>query len=167
MNNHIVQILSALVDAGVRFVLAGGAACVVHGVERLTVDLDLSVDMEEANLRRFIDAMNALKLTPRAPVPAEALLDHAARRQMIEEKGALAFTFLDVDAPYRQVDVFLLPHLAYERLRPSAEPVTVRGRTVWVASKKTLVEHKQAITHPRQKDIDDIRELSRLLGDTR
>jgi len=167
MNNHIVEILCALVDARVRFVLAGGAACVVHGVERLTVDLDLSVDTEDGNLRRFVDAMKALRLKPRAPVPPEALLDRDARRQMIEEKGALAFTFLDPDAPYRQVDVFLLEHLAYERLRPSAEPVTIRGRTVWVASKATLVQHKRAISKPRQKDLDDIRELSRLLGGSR
>ena len=64
-----------LVDGGVDFVVAGGVAMVLHGVERMTLDLDIAVSLESANLHRFLHAMEQLALVPRAPVPASIILD--------------------------------------------------------------------------------------------
>ena len=37
MSNHINEILFALTDAEVEFIVAGGVAAVLHGVERVTL----------------------------------------------------------------------------------------------------------------------------------
>jgi len=37
---HHETILNALSDAGVEFIVGGGMACILHGVERLTMDVD-------------------------------------------------------------------------------------------------------------------------------
>jgi hypothetical protein len=79
---------------------------VLHGVERMTLDLALVVDMSAENLQRLIDAMRKLNLKPRVPVPPESLLDENSRRKMREEKQALVFSFLDFSNPFRQVDIF-------------------------------------------------------------
>jgi hypothetical protein len=107
MRNHLKDILQELTEQGVQFVVCGGVAVVLHGVERMTLDLDLVIEMSHENLQRFIDAMRALNLVPRVPVPPEALLDETSRRKMREEKGALVFTFHDIKNPFRQVDIFL------------------------------------------------------------
>jgi hypothetical protein len=87
MQNHLKDILQELTERGVQFVVCGGVAVVLHGVERMTLDLDLVVDMSRENLQRLIDAMRALNLTPRVPVPPEDLLSPEKVRIMIEEKN--------------------------------------------------------------------------------
>jgi hypothetical protein len=39
MKHRLESSILALADAGVRFVIAGGVASVLHGVERLTMDI--------------------------------------------------------------------------------------------------------------------------------
>jgi hypothetical protein len=53
MQNYYADILIKLYDARVKFILAGGVASVLHGVERLTLGIDIAVEMSEDNLGRF------------------------------------------------------------------------------------------------------------------
>ena len=55
---------------------------VLHGIQRLTLDLDIAVSPDQMNLRRFIATLNQLKFIPRAPVPAETIL-HRERIERI------------------------------------------------------------------------------------
>nr|HPQ54813.1 nucleotidyl transferase AbiEii/AbiGii toxin family protein [Spirochaetota bacterium] len=63
--NHLKEIITTLSESDVDFIICGGVALVLHGIERMTMDLDLSVDLREQNLQRFIDAMKKLGLVPR------------------------------------------------------------------------------------------------------
>ena len=89
MSNHINEILFALTDAGVEFVVGGGVAAVLHGVERVTLDIDLALDMDPANVEKFLHVMDELGLQARVPVPARDLMSREAVR------------------PLRHVDIFL------------------------------------------------------------
>jgi len=84
--SHLVEILCTLSDYHVDFVVAGGVAMVLHGVERTTLDLDVAVSLEPGNLRRFLQALASLRLVPRAPVPAEIILDQQRIAELIREK---------------------------------------------------------------------------------
>ena len=44
----------------VEFVVGGGVACVLHGVERVTLDLGVAVQMNSPNLDRLICAVDRL-----------------------------------------------------------------------------------------------------------
>lgn len=44
----IAGLIVDLAKAGVEFVVCGGVACVLHGVERVTMDLDIRVPEVEA-----------------------------------------------------------------------------------------------------------------------
>lgn len=150
------EILKALFDAKVDFIIGDGVACVLHGVERVTMDIDVSVHMAPANLGRFIDVMTALGLKPRVPVAPSALMDPSFIRMMIEEKHALVFSFLDPDRPIRHVDIFLKADLSYESLLPDSDEVDVVGMTVRIINRKRLLAIKRAISPPRSKDVLDI-----------
>lgn len=93
MSNHINEILFALADEGVEFIVAGGVAAVLHGVERVTLDVDLAVRMNETNMEKFLRTMERLALQPRVPVPARDLMNAEAVRRMVEEKHALVFVY--------------------------------------------------------------------------
>ena len=50
LNDPYREILSALAGAKVDFIIGGGVACVLQGVERVTMDVDLAVSMLPPNL---------------------------------------------------------------------------------------------------------------------
>jgi len=165
MQNPIKEMLLAMVDSGIDFVVSGGVAVVLHGVERVTLDLDVSVDMRRDNLEPLLRLMSSRGMVPRVPVSPEILLEEDRRRWMVEEKNALVFTFIDPNDPYRHVDIFLTDDLAYHRLIEDAVKVDVAGREVRVVSRSRLLELKRAVRPPRPKDIFDIAELERLEGE--
>jgi len=160
--SHLVEILCALRDHHVDFVVAGGVAMVLHGVERTTLDLDVAVSLEPDNLRRFLEAMTNLRLVPRAPVPAEIILDGRSIAALIREKNALVFTFWSPQEPYRQIDLFLTRENSFDDLIADAYLLEIRGRVIRVASRRKLIEMKSRVRPVREKDINDIRALSEL-----
>jgi len=162
--NHLSEIILTLKESGVDFIVCGGVALVVQGVERLTMDIDLSVELSRGNLEKFLSVMNKLRLKPRAPVPAESLLDPETRKMFVEEKHALVFTFIDLENPFRQVDVFIADSLSYDTLKDDSEIFDIENQPVRVLSRQKLLALKQAIDPPREKDLFDIRMLKKLLS---
>ena len=150
------EILGALTDAGVEFIVGGGVACVLHGVERVTMDVDVSVHMTPTNLGRFIGAITKLGLKPRVPIALTALLDPAVIRAMVEDKHALVFSFIDPDRPIRHVDMFLTADLDYESLLPDSEWIDLGRIRVRIVNRRRLLAIKLAIRPPRAKDALDI-----------
>jgi hypothetical protein len=100
----------------------------------------------------------------RVPVPARDLMSPEAVQQMISEKGAMIFSFVDVDRPLRQVDIFLRAGLSFEELSSGAHVVSVEGRALKIIGMMKLLEIKRTILPLRDKDLIDIKELVRLQG---
>ncbi len=159
MQNHLKDILQELTERGVQFIVCGGVAVVLHGVERMTLDLDLVVEMSRENLQRLIDAMRALNLTPRVPVPPEDLLSPEKVRVMIEEKHMAAFSFISLKNPFQQVDILVLEK--FDDFLSDAEVQDVGGFEIKIASKEKLIEMKKRAG--REKDLSDIQSLQRLI----
>ena len=159
------KLFRRLSEAGVEYIVAGGVASVIQGVERVTLDLDLSLNFSRESCEAFIGVMKEIGLTPMVPVDPFVIADEKERRAMIEEKNAIVFTFRDVDDPFWHVDVFLLEELSYDKLKPSCDVIELEGCEVFVLSKEKLLELKKAIEPQRPKDQMDIAELTRLLED--
>jgi hypothetical protein len=161
LNDPYREILAALAGARVDFIIGGGVACVLQGVERVTMDVDLAVSMQPTNLPSFLHVMQELGLRPRVPIDPASLLNPAVVKAMVEEKHALVFSFLDPDTPIRHVDIFLRSDLSYETLLPESEWVELRGISVRILTKKKLLSLKLGIQPPRAKDLLDIEFLRR------
>src|SRR3981081_1818656 len=99
---------------------------VLHGIERMTLDLDIAVSLEQANLHRFLAAIGQLGLVPRAPLPAETILDRDRIETVIHEKNALVFTFWNPSAPYKQVDMFLTRENSFDDLISEAHALWIK-----------------------------------------
>ena len=161
--NYLQEIISALSEHDVEYIICGGVALVLHGIERMTMDLDLAVDMSDENVKKFLSAMKHLKLIPRAPVPPDSLLDPVKREMMIEKKNALVFTFIDTENPYRQVDVFLAEEMSYDFLKDDVETVSINNCLTKLVSKDMLLQMKKAVDPPRDKDLFDISMLEKMI----
>ena len=62
-----LDLFRALQKHEVRYVVVGGVAINLHGVERATMDADLVLAMDQANLQRFLKAASELALKPLLP----------------------------------------------------------------------------------------------------
>lgn len=150
------EILSALVDAEVDFIIGGGVACVLHGVERVTMDIDIAVATDHQNFSKFLDVMQRLGLKPRVPVDPLSLLDDKVLAHILYEKQALVFSFVDPDRPTRHVDIFLRSNLNHSAMANHVETLEFHGKSLKVVTKEKLLEIKLAIDPPRLKDQIDI-----------
>lgn len=161
--NHLEQIITGLADEQVNFIICGGVALVLQGVERSTIDLDLSVSFEPQNLQRFIKVMKQLELAPRSPVGYDFILNKDNVDQIVKEKNALVFTFVHGKHHERQVDVFLTEDLSYDTLIPKSDSLDIYNHKIKVLSRKGLLEAKQKIDPARDKDLFDIKQLLKLV----
>ncbi|MGI9015318.1 MAG: hypothetical protein ACR2GY_13875 [Phycisphaerales bacterium] len=163
VSGEFAHALSTLLEHNVDFVLCGGVACVLHGVARVTADLDICVAMSRDNLMRLLEALGDLHFHPRIPEPAEALLSSARRQEWIDSKGAMVFTFVHGKSPL-QIDVFLHYPIAYTELRSAAQRLRLQGADLLISSKRDLIRAKQHVQPMRTVDERDIHDLKELIA---
>ena len=86
-------------ENGVRYVVVGGVAVVLHGHPRMTADIDLAVDLDRKAAALAIRALTGMGLRPRVPVEPEAFADPSQRERWIEERGMRVFNLYDPNDP--------------------------------------------------------------------
>lgn len=155
------QLFRALNDAGIRYVVVGGLAVVLHGHARLTADADLVVDLEPEEARKAVEALTALGLTPVIPEPATGFADPETRKRWIREKGMQVFSLFDPADPLLRVGLFVDEPIPFDELFGRAEILPLATTRVRVASIPDLIRMKRLADRPR--DREDVEQLERLL----
>lgn len=150
----IFKILNA---AGVRYVVVGGVATLLHGYARLTADVDLAVDLAPQEALKMIRALAGKGFRPQAPVSAEMFADPVVREEWLQEKHMRAFSLVDPANPMRVVDLLLKPEIPFEELLARSQEAFVGGTSVRVASLDDLITLKRHAGRPQ--DLVDIEEL--------
>lgn len=150
-------ILAALEAAGVRSVVVGGVATVLHGYARLTADLDLAIDLRADQPARAIGALTELGLTPLLPVPAMDFADPRQRAEWIRTRDLKVFTLYDPVDPLRQVDLFAQDPVPFDDLWERAVEVRLVALSVRIASIDDLIAMKRSAGRPQ--DLADIEAL--------
>jgi hypothetical protein len=152
-----LALLGALGDAGVRYAIGGGLAVVLHGVPRMTFDLDLIVDLADDNMTRLVEVLDAEGYRPRLPVPLAALGDAVARRDWVETRNVIAFTLFHPTRTMEEVDVLLSPGVDWSEVAASLVQRSVDGRSVNIVGRSLLKKMKLATG--RDKDLADVEAL--------
>lgn len=146
--------------------VVGGVAVVLQGHARLTVDLDLVVDLEPEQAAAAIEVLTAMGLQPRAPVRPGLFADPEERNRWIEEKGMEVFSLVDFENPLRTVDLFVRHPIPFDELWQRAERLSAGGIEVPVASIPDLIRLKRISGRAQDlADIEELEELQKLRGD--
>ncbi len=150
----LVDVFRELNKRHVKYLVAGGVAATLHGNPRFTKDLDILVDLGEANLSKVVRAFKALGFIPRVPVKPEDLISEENRERWIGEKGMLVFTFLNPQRIYETVDIMITAPILYNQAFKRREVFDSQGVRVPVVSVKDLIFMKEKAGRPQ--DLQDV-----------
>ena len=162
--DSVVEVVRALNDSRVRYLIAGGLAVVAHGYLRLTADVDIILDLEDKRLEGCLMALAGLGYRPRAPVPLNEFSDAAKRSQWILEKGLKVFSLFSARHPATEIDLFVEAPLDFEPAygRAARQEVASGVEAVFLGIDDLIALKRSA---GRSKDLDDISKLEKLRGD--
>ena len=141
------EIFAALERHGVRFVVIGGVAAILHGASHVTTDVDIVPEEGRDNLARLSAALKELNARIRVVGEPEGIpFDHSAESlarvriwNLVTDRGNLDLTFVPSGTR------------GYDDLVRDAEPMTVRGVDVHVASLADVIRSKEAAGRERDR----------------
>ena len=153
------QVARCLQGQGVRFIVIGGWAAIIHGAARTTNDVDVVYARDAENIRRLVEALQPWRPYLRGAPPGLPFRWDAATI-----RAGLNFTLTTQCG-----DLDLLGEVAgggtYEELLPFTQEVTAFGITCHVVTLERLIQLKRAAGRP--KDLEVIAELQALLEERR
>ena len=152
-----LDLFKALQKEKVDYVLVGGLAVNFHGVERATMDVDLTLAMDQANLQRFLKVANKLKLKPILPVPIASLCDARQLADWKQSKHLIAFSLHSPAHTLPTVDIIVQPKVPFDKMYRSRIEKDLSGVAVSFASVDDLIALKTGTG--RKQDVSDIQAL--------
>ena len=158
-----LALFAALNRKKVQYLVAGGWAVNLYGIERATGDLDLVVYLEQYNLDKFVTVMRELGLRPKAPVALEEFVREDKRMEWIHDKGMMVFSFFDPTTPFFLLDVFIDIPFDFQQVYPERAKIKTGNTFVPVVPVKTLIAMKEKAGRPQ--DLADVYHLKKLEGE--
>ncbi len=158
----IIRIFSDLNNAGVRYLVAGGIAVIAHGFSRLTMDLDMIVNLAPDNIRAALSVFTRLGYLPRVPVALGDFADETLRNSWIRDKNMVVFSLIHPDMSFPVIDLFVEEPFDFEEEYQRSEAYQIDSETIVpIVSLKTLIMMKKKAG--REKDRADINALQHFL----
>lgn len=155
-----LELFATLARHRVAYVVIGGLAVALHGIERATMDIDISIALDTKNLEALRNAANELGMSPVLPVPLSTLLDLETLRTWHTERNLEAFALRAPGLAGVTLDILLFPPVAFEQLNERALHRLVAGTRVNLISIPDLIALKEAVGRPiDQADVAHLRRL--------
>ncbi len=133
-----LQVLNALEKEGVEYVLIGGVAVILHGLQRLTRDIDIFIKMTPENILKLRKALFSIfKDKDIEEITYEDLLEYPVIRY-----GTPDNFFIDIMAKLGEVATF--NDLDYD-------VIEVEGSKINIATPETLYFLKKDTIRPEDK----------------
>ena len=151
----IQNVIRALEKHNIKYALVGGYAVALHGAIRGTVDVDIVIALTKASLEGAESALGNIGLQSRLPITAEDV--YRFRKEYIENRNLVAWSFINPDNPIEVVDILITEDVK------NIKTVTRQafGMTIRIAAIPDLIKLKKKSGRPQ--DIEDIRALEKLL----
>jgi len=155
------KVFRALNKAGVRYLVPGGIAVNLHGIPRMTQDLDIIVELTPANVRKLVKVLTLLGYRCKLPVNPELISDPAIRHQWINEKNMKVFNFYHKDIPVQEIDILVTAPVKVESAFKRAIVKRAGKLVIPLVGLKDLIKMKEAAGRPQ--DLSDIQMLKLFL----
>ncbi|MGH9367495.1 MAG: hypothetical protein ACRD3M_07455 [Thermoanaerobaculia bacterium] len=155
------EIFACLESHGVRYVVIGGLAAVLHGSPLATFDADICPKADENNRERLAAALREMDARIRTPDVPEGV------RFACDAAFLARTSILNLVTRFGELDISFTPSgtTGYEDLDAGAAPMKIGGLSIRVAALADVIRSKEAANRP--KDQRALPLLRRLLEETR
>lgn len=157
------KLFSTLNQKKVKYMVAGGIAVNLYGIERATADVDLIIKLVDTNLRNFVKAVKELGLKPKIPVRLDDFLDAEKRKEWEKEKGMMVFSLYDVKNPFFLLDIFVEEPFDFDAVYKQRKIIKLEDAGIPVVPIEELIRMKEKSNRPQ--DQADIFYLKKIVGD--
>jgi hypothetical protein len=145
---------------GIRYIVVGGMAVNLHGIPRMTYDIDLLLDMDDRNIESFIQVLKGWGFKPKVPVDIAEFADGAKRNDWIKNKNMKAFNLMNPEWAIREIDILIDAPVDFAKADRDKKVVVIQDVPVPVIGIDDLIVMKEKAD--RQQDAADVRSLKEL-----
>jgi predicted nucleotidyltransferase len=158
-----LDLFEALTRRRVRYVLVGGLALNLRGVERSTMDVDLAIALDRENVSAMLDVAEELRLVPVARVKLRDAENPETLQRWRKDKHMVAFGLRPVVGVGPVVDVLIDLRVPFESLLARSTSRRIDEVDVVVASIDDLIAMKRAAGRPIDlADIEALESIKRM-----
>ena len=143
---RFLELLRALVDGGVDFVVVGGVAAVLEGAPVSTFDLEIVYSPQKANLARLVEVLATLDAV---------YVDPAGRRLSPTEERLRGGGHHPLRTRFGRLDVLgsIGGVLGFADLMPESRRRSIQGLPVWVLRLETVIASKEATGRAKDRAV--------------
>lgn len=153
----LFELTDTFEKSSLKYALVGGYALALHGIARATVDVDFVLSLNLADFELVESLLKKLGLQSRLPVRAQDIIK--MRKEFIEKRNLIAWSFVDYNDPQRQVDILITKTLS----KTKTQIISVGGRKIVVATLPELLKLKTESARPQ--DLVDIESIKKKLNE--
>ena len=158
---YYLDVLEELYKKDVKYLIVGGLAVNLHGIPRVTQDIDIIISTAQKNILTIIQILDSLSYKPRLPVNPEDLAKPEIVDDWINIKNMKAFSFYHEEDNFKVIDIVISHNLEFENAYKNKVEKKVNGFIIYLASIGDIIKLKEY--SGREQDLSDIEMLRKLL----
>ncbi len=145
------ELFSSLNRASVKYMVVGGIAVNLYGIERATADVDIILELGKGNVSRFLKVAKKLGLKPKIPVKVEEFIDPAKRKSWRMDKGMIVFSLYDPKNPFFLIDILTEIPFDFDEVYKQRRRIKLKDTTLPVVPIKELIAMKEKTGRPQDR----------------
>jgi len=153
------EVFEALNKAKIDYLVCGGAAVVMLGFSRLTVDLDIIASLEKDNLRNLYNVLKKLSYKPNIPIGEEEFIQKENLNKLAREKNMKVVSFYNTKDPFKVIDIGVnLPDIP--KILKNKKYIKIKNISIPIIFIDDLIKMKRDLARPQ--DLIDVENLKRI-----
>lgn len=153
------EVFLTLNKAKIDYAVCGGVAVILYGFARLTVDLDLMVNLERKNLEKLYDTLAELNYKSKTPIKRREFIQKEQLKKLAIEKNMKVVSFYNLREPLKVIDICVnLPKIS--EILKRKKNIKVKNITIPIISINDLIKMKMALGRPQ--DLIDVENLKKI-----
>lgn len=155
------EVFRKLNQSNIKYLVAGGLAVNLHGVPRMTQDLDLLIDLGKDNILNIIEALKDIGYQCKIPEDPNLFAIPEIREKWKNEKNMKVFSFFHKLAPYQIIDLMFDTPVPFAEASKNKVVKTASDLSIPLVAIPDLIKLKEGTG--RMHDQSDIYMLQEIL----
>ncbi|OGW37801.1 MAG: hypothetical protein A2010_12225 [Nitrospirae bacterium GWD2_57_9] len=147
-------------EEGIRYFVVGGMAVNFYGIPRMTYDIDIILDLEDDNVKKFVYLIKEWGFKPKLPVDIMDFAKQERRQDWIQNKHMKAFNLYNAAWAIKEIDVVIDSPVDYEQGSRHMRMIELQSVSIPTVSLDDLIKMKEKTD--RQQDEADVRYLKEI-----